>query len=264
MEERVNQSKRKFEEYYKSFKGLSEQQQNNFKIKKDHSERVAQNARLLAEKLNLSHEDRFMAYVIGLFHDIGRFKQLVEFNTFDDSKSVDHADYSVQVLKGGSFFDTLDKKQIEIVLLAIEFHNKKELPKGLSEEEILFLKLIRDADKLDILKVLTDYYSTPKTKPNHTLTWEMPRGHSVSAEVSKQILRGKLVSKVNIENQLDIKVMQLSWVYDINFKPSFEIVMKNRFLDKIYNSLPKNDEVIEIYRKVKVYADNEFLSEISR
>jgi hypothetical protein len=259
MEEWINLSKKKFSGYIDLFHGLSEEQQNNFTIKKEHSIRVAETVFSLAEKLHLSDGDKGLAFFIGLFHDIGRFKQLVEFNTFDDSKSVDHADYSMKVLKENNFFGLIEEGQEQLVHLAILNHNKRELPKNLSKEELLFSQLIRDADKLDILKVLSDYYANPRAIANHTLTWEKPSGGAISKEVAKQVLNGVIVSKDKIENQLDIKVMQLSWVYDINYKPSFELVMKNRFLEKIYNSLPKNDKVIEIYRKVKVYAENKFL-----
>jgi hypothetical protein len=53
---------------------------------------------------------------------------------------------------------------------------------------------------------------------------------------------------------MDVKIMQLSWVFDINFKSSIEMIFQNRYLEKIYSSLPKNDTVIEIYRKIKVFA----------
>ena len=45
-------------------------------------------------------------------------------------------------------------------------------------------------------------------------------------------------------------------VFDLNFKPSFELIFEQRFFEKIYNSLPKNDLVIEIYRKIKIYTEN--------
>lgn len=260
MEEWVNLSKKKFSGYIDLFNGLSEEQQNNFTIKKEHSVRVAETALYLADKLNLSESDKRLAFFIGLFHDIGRFKQLVEFNTFDDSNSVDHADYSNHVLTENNCFGLIKEGQEELALLAIVNHNKRELPKSLSKEELVLSQIIRDADKLDILKVLSDYYANPRAIANHTLTWEKPSGGAISKEVAKQVLSGVIVSKDKVENQLDIKVMQLSWVYDINFKQSFELVMKNRFLEKIYNSLPKNDKVIEIYRKVKVYAENKFLA----
>lgn len=260
MEEWVNLSKVKFEAYYNSFRGLSEEQSKNFAIKKEHSLRVAEISYTLADKLQLSEDEKYLAFVIGLFHDIGRFNQLLEFNTFNDSKSIDHAEYSVKVLNEGDFFSKLNERQIEIALVSIANHNKREIPKKLNEEELRFAQLIRDADKLDILKVLTDYYTNPRAVANHTLTWELPKGGTVSSEVSKQILNGVLVSKEKVTNEPDIKVMQLSWVYDFNFKPSFELLMQKRFLEKIYSSMTKNDTVIEIYRKVKVYSENKFIA----
>lgn len=73
------------------------------------------------------------------------------------------------------------------------------------------------------------------------------------------MLAGKLVSKKNIVSEIDVKIMQLSWVYDFNFRPAFEYLLKNRYLENVYNSLPKNDLVIEIYRKIKVFAENKIM-----
>ncbi|WP_321372195.1 HD domain-containing protein [uncultured Draconibacterium sp.] len=260
MEKRAALALEKFNKYIDSFTGLGEDQIINLKIKKEHSVRVAGLAEMLAGRMELNETETYLAFLIGLFHDIGRFKQLEEYNTFNDVKSVDHADYGVEILKENNFFEYLDEGQVNIILLAISQHNKLGLPKKMSDKERLFAQLIRDADKLDILRVITDYYSNPKATPNHTLTWEMPKGSAVSPKVSKQILKGDLVSKDTVINELDIKVMQLSWVYDLNYRPSFELMVENRYLDKIYNSMPKNDTVIEIYRKVKVYIENRVIA----
>ena len=147
----------------------------------------------------------------------------------------------------------------ELVFFAIYHHNKLQLPKKGKEREMIHASILRDADKLDILKVLTDYYSDKNKKPNHTLTWELPTGGTVSKPVAKEILAGKLVPKGKVKNETDVKIMQLSWVFDLNFKPSFEIISENRLFEKIYNTLPKTDTVIEIYRKVKVYSENKLL-----
>ena len=251
---------RKFNDYVDSFSGLSEDQVKNLEIKREHSFRVAGLAEILAGKMELNETETYLAFFIGLFHDIGRFKQLEEYNTFNDAKSVDHADYAVEILKESNFLQDLDEEQSNLILLAISQHNKLGLPKKMSDKERLFAQLIRDADKLDILRVITDYYSNPKATPNHTLTWEMPKGVAVSPKVSKQILNGGLVSKETVSSDLDIKVMQLSWVYDLNYRPSFELMVEKRYLDKIYNSMPKNDTVIEIYRKVKVYIENKVIA----
>lgn len=259
MKERVNLAQTNFKAYFESFTELNEQQLQNFVIKFGHSLRVANICNSLAQKMEWSEEERGLICIAGIYHDVGRFKQLIEFDTFNDSISVDHAEYSVQVIKEQGFLDDFSEKQQFVVLEAIRYHNKRELPRDLSEDVLQYAKLLRDADKLDILKVITDYYGNAKATPNHTLTWEMPKGTSVTPVVARQVLTGNLVSKEDVANQMDIKMMQLSWVYDMNFKSSFQLLMGNRFLEKIYASLTKNDTVIQAYRTVKVYAENKIL-----
>lgn len=259
MEDWVNFSNDFFNSYIESFKGLTGEQQKNFGIKKEHSLRVAEISEILADSLQLNEEDKKVAWLAAVFHDIGRFKQLVEYDTFDDAKSVDHAEYSVSILKEKDVVKQSGCSEDELVFKAIEFHNKLELPKKLTEREQLHTKLLRDADKLDILNVLTEYYLAKNTEPNHTLTWDLPKGTVVSTGVVKEIMAGRLVPKKEVVSEMDVKIMQLSWVYDINFRVSFDYLLKKRFLEKIYNTLPKNDLIIEVYRKVKVFAENKLM-----
>ncbi len=261
MEERVNLAQANFKAYCESFNELTDQQQKNFTIKFEHSIRVASICNSIALKLGWTEEERGIACIAGIFHDIGRFKQLVEFDTFNDTKSVDHAEYSVQVIEENKFLVGLTDEQQTVILEAIRYHNKRELPRDLPQDTLQYAKLLRDADKLDILKVITDYYSNPKATPNHTLTWELPKGSTVTPVVAKQAMAGNLVAKNDVANLLDIKIMQLSWVFDLNFKPSFQLLMDNRFLEKIYASLTKSDTIIQIYRMVKVFAENKILAD---
>jgi len=248
-----------FDAHIQSFNGLTDEQIRNFTIKREHSLRVADISEELAQSLELGNQDRRIAWLAGLYHDIGRFSQLMKYNTFNDANSSDHAEIAIEVLKQEEIFQKIECDEEELIYKAIRFHNKFELPKKLTERELLHSCLLRDADKLDIYKVLTDYYTDRNSTPNHTLTWELPKGADVSSAVSKEALAGKLVTKKEVVSEIDVKIMQLSWVYDINFKPTFEYLLQNRFLEKIYNTLPKKDLIIDIYRKVKVFAENKLL-----
>jgi putative nucleotidyltransferase with HDIG domain len=260
-EDGVNLSIKLLNSYIESFGVLSEEQQKNFEIKQKHSLRVADISTWMCEKLELAEEDKNLAVVAAVFHDIGRFHQLVEHNTFNDLNSVDHAALGVEILKKEEFPAKLGCREDEetSIYTAIMAHNKFEIPKRLGEKELLFAKLLRDADKLDILKVLTDYYSDRNAEPNHTLTWELPKTPWVSDAVAKEILAGKLVSKKNVVSELDVKIMQMSWIFDLNFRISVGHVLEKRFLEKIYDSTTKSDRIIDIYRKVKVFAENRMM-----
>lgn len=260
MKELISISTDWFNNYCNSFKDLTENQKMNFRIKKEHSVRVAEIALLLSEKLEWTEEEMQIAYIVGLLHDIGRFSQLIDFDTFHDEKSVDHAESAVKILKTSNFFEVLNISNKELVFAAILNHNKFKIQDGLTGQELLHSKLLRDADKIDILRVITEYYTQRKGTANHTLSWELQKGTTVSSAVAKEVLAGKMVSKKNVVSEMDVKIMQLSWVYDLNFRPTFEYLLKNRYLENVYNSLPKNDLVIEVYRKIKVYTENKILS----
>ena len=111
----------------------------SYYVKKEHSLRVAEIAYTLSEKQKFSETDQYLAYIIGLFHDIGRFKQLIEYNTFHDAKSIDHADFGVDVLKDEGLLNGLTDEQIEIVFIAIQYHNKRELPKEINSDRNNFV-----------------------------------------------------------------------------------------------------------------------------
>ena len=260
MKELISISTDWFNSYCSSFTELTETQRVNFNIKKEHSLRVADIALYISDKLEWTDEERQIAFLVGLLHDIGRFSQLVEFDTFNDEKSVNHAENAVKILKEGNLFEILNIGNKELVFAAILNHNKFKIQDGLTGQELLHAKLIRDADKMDIFRVLTEYYTKRSGTANHTLIWELPKGTSVAPAVSKEVLAGKMVSKKNIASEMDVKIMQLSWVYDLNFRPTFEYLVKNRYLESVYNSLPKNDLVIEIYRKIKVFTENKIMS----
>lgn len=256
----VDKSITLFENYIQSFKGLEEEQTRNFQIKRTHTFRVIENMEFLGNQVELSDEDRQLAVLIALFHDIGRFPQLIKYNTFDDAQSEDHAALGIGVLNEKDALVDLDEESRNLILIAIEGHNKFQLSSKLNEREKLFSKLIRDADKLDILKVITDYYANKNRQVNHTITWDYPDSSGISPAASEAIIKGLLVPKSAINNQNDIKIMQMSWVYDLNFKASFKLLNERRYMEKIYNTLPKKDEVFDIYRKIKIYTENQFLA----
>lgn len=62
-----------FESYVDSFTGLTSGQQENFKIKKEHSCRVVENADRLSKVLNLNGHDWKVAYFVGSF---SRYRQV--------------------------------------------------------------------------------------------------------------------------------------------------------------------------------------------
>ena len=103
-----------------------------------HTLRVVEYAKEIAKSLNLDKKEYDRACVCALFHDLGRFPQVTEYDTFVDSESFDHGDKSYEILLDNNYDD-------EIVLKAVKYHNKKEVPK-FDELTDMHCKLVRDAE----------------------------------------------------------------------------------------------------------------------
>ena len=141
--ERVKQA---FQEYT----GRYDIHDEKIRLKVEHTYRVADISEQIAEKLGLSEEDIALAWLIGMLHDIGRFEQLRRFHTFVDSQSIDHAHFGVELLFQDGllacFVDNSGENE-ELIKKAIYWHSAFRIDPQLNDREMLFAKVIRDADK---------------------------------------------------------------------------------------------------------------------
>ena len=144
------------------------------RLKIDHTYRVAALCDAIAKDLELGVEDTDTIWCIGMLHDIGRFEQVRRYDTFSDADSLPHADLGVEILfSEGAIRDYLpDPGRDGLIQTAIACHSLYRLPQALSEKERPFCRIIRDADKIDILKVNTltpmeEIYGTTREKLKH-------------------------------------------------------------------------------------------------
>ena len=126
------------------------------KLKIAHTYRVAALCERIAASLALPAADRDLAWLCGLLHDIGRFEQVRRYGTFNDAVSIDHAKCSAAVLfDEGHIADFAPGMVPAYPLLrtVIEQHNVYRLPDDLTDRTRMFCQILRDADKIDILRV---------------------------------------------------------------------------------------------------------------
>ena len=153
------------------------------KLKIDHIKRVAKNSKIIAENLKLSEEQINLAIAIGFFHDIGRFEQVRIANTFSDKDSkINHAKMSIDTLFSNDLIRNFipDNKYDELIKKAVINHNRPKIESDLTDEQLLFSKIIRDADKLDIFYTISD-----KNYSMESIFW-YPEFDS--EEISKEII----------------------------------------------------------------------------
>lgn len=241
-----------FERYIEQFYSNDPAFQRNIELKRDHSRRVWMNASDIGKNIPLSENDQLIAETSGLLHDVGRFEQFRQYGTFSDKKSVNHAWLGVEVLKEKDILRDLEELERIDVYSAILNHNKKNVQEEKDDRELTFIKLLRDADKLDIWRVVTDYYCG-NGKTNNTLQLDLPDEPGINRQNVDDLLNGRLADLQNLHTLNDFKLLQVGWVYDLNFARSYEIMKEQNFLEKIFDSLPDTEEVRQVREKIQKY-----------
>lgn len=210
------------------------------RLKIDHTYRVAALCDEISQSLALSSADCDLAWVIGMLHDVGRFEQVRRYNTFSDADSVDHAALGVELLfEKGLIRDYLpDAHWDSLIRRAIASHSLYRLTAGLSQRELLFCKLIRDADKIDILKAncltpMEEIYAT---------TAEQLHKAAITPAVLNAFYEQHTVLRSLRKTPIDHLISLLSLVYELEFPISLQIVHRQGYLDQLLSFSSSNPE----------------------
>lgn len=227
------------------------------KLKREHSLRVMNISKQIATLLELSDEDIKIATLIGLLHDIARFEQYKQYNTFVDLDSLDHGDYGVEILNKDIRNYIQDDKYDNIIKTAIKNHNKFKIQDGLNQKEEMFCKIIRDADKIDIFFEAIDMFWIGEEE-----------------QINSSILDKNIYEEVKNLNLIDRRkfkydrkgvnsvVALISFIFDMNYDVSLNILKQNKYIDKIldrfsFNNIGTKEQIENIRKIVDKYLNKE-------
>jgi len=251
-----------FDNYVAGFYGDDEFVNANINLKEEHSRRTCEEMMYLAEQMNLSDNQKLIAETTSLFHDIGRFEQFIRYRTYNDPRSTNHCLLGLEILHQEKPLEALEQTEREIIERAIEYHGLKELPEGLDSECLLFSKLIRDADKIDIFYVVTQYYKQYRDNPqDFKLELEFPDEPSYSDKVVEKVLNGQRIAYEELRTLNDMKLCQLGWVYDVNFAATLKRIKQRKFLQMLIDLLPQTSDIKQVEKKILEYVDSRIKTE---
>lgn len=244
----IKRCKEEFLEYTKQY----DLENDVIKRKQLHCLRVMENSKKVAELIGLEEEKRRLAEIIGLLHDIGRFEQYNRGNTYLNEMLLDHANLGIEVLLRDDYIKKYvdEERYIPIIITAIRNHNKFKIEDGLNAEELLFAKIIRDADKLDILYEGVEIYWNTRREV------ESVENSKISIKIEQQFKNERQVKKIGNEKNdtVDGLLILLSYIYDINFKETLRIIDKEDYVNKILARFDfkdgKTKEQIEQLKKI--------------
>lgn len=256
MRELLNRMHEWMSRYMKSFYSDDEEVQRGIVLKEKHTGYVTANCVELAKFLKLSTHDTELAEIIGLFHDVGRFRQFSIYKTFNDADSEDHAELALKVIDELEFFNELAAQDYEVLKFAIQNHNKKTVAPTDDERKMLFAKIIRDADKLDIYRVLEPFLAQEDADKMPQFIKSAGRlVADISPDFVENFVTGNQADFRKIRTNGDRKIVRLMWLYDINFSWTMKKIVERDYIEKIVSNLPMDEKIAEGVRRLKVHVE---------
>ncbi len=241
-----------FSSYVQKFK-LDQDGRHNIELKEEHTRRVCSEILGIGYHLGLSDNELRLAEIMALFHDIGRFEQYARYKTFMDRRSENHAELGVKILKRYNVLGDCDRSIEDLILRTVQYHNLAVLPHEETEECLFFTKLLRDADKIDILNVLTGYYLDKDGRRNVALELDLPDETGFSQEVYLDLLNRKIVDINHVRSLNDFKLLQVGWVFDVNFEPALRTFHSRGYLETIRSVLPRSEKIDSLFSDAYAY-----------
>ncbi|MBN1769710.1 MAG: HD domain-containing protein [Deltaproteobacteria bacterium] len=222
-------------------------------LKYRHSLRVAANARTIAANLGLSPAQVRLAEGCGLLHDVGRFPQFAAHGSFRDADTVDHGVEGRRVLETEGVQRLVSPADWDAVAAAVEYHNRRtaELPEGLAPEPGLMLRVVRDADKLDVLELVLQSVARDGFRELPEMLPHIRLERTVSPEVLAEAAAARSVSLGNVSTLADFLVLLATWFHDLHHAPSRCLAFERELPGRLRRELPDTPEVRALFAGIE-------------
>ena len=241
--------KEQFVQYTNQFTSKDIFVQQHFKVKQLHTFKVCENIVELGKKTGLNEEDLLIAEISALFHDIGRFQQYQDYMTFSDfESSVNHSEIGIKVINSEGFFKDLLPETRNLIFNIILNHNIAELQFNTDERLSILSKLLRDADKIDIFRVVMEY-----DKQEKELKVEEENSYFIPDEILFSFTKRKIVDIKSAQSKFDYFLLRISWIFDINFPQTFHLLDQKGYIKYMLERIPKSYRLINIQNIVREY-----------
>ena len=186
-----------YDAYVDTYRDSSGELPKMMRLKRIHTGFVVKNAEAIADGERFDAATREAALAAALLHDTGR-----------------HAVFSHDIVKEKGWLDGVcpDAATRDAVLKAVLYHNRREIPDGLDALTEACSHTVRDADKLDIFRVLEDQIEHTDWRSDSRAFWNLRTDAAPSPVVVDCIAKRLPVDYQEIKSLADFVLIQVGWM----------------------------------------------------
>jgi len=239
-----------FKDHVAAYQGQTDKSRSMVESKVAHTYRVVDHIREIRREAGFSDELGFAMEVGALLHDVGRFPQLVQRGTYDDT-GFNHAEESERIVRKAGILDDFSTELKEAVLDAVKLHNLGVLPGTLAPDSRLILEALRDADKLDAIVNILRYLNPNEAHGKALksgLVWDE---HAVTPMILDLAKERKLIAFKSIKWSNDFVLFVCCWLYDLHYNYSYRQLKTSGNFERLLDRMPDRAPFVEVKTQLR-------------
>ena len=238
----LEQARAEFDRHVAHFRGPDGSLPFALEAKFNHTGEVCEiTEKIVAGEARFSPRDTLVFRLCALFHDISRFEQYDKFKTFLDRHSFDHGDRSAALIGELNLVPELPAEDRACIIDAVRVHNKFAIPADFPAAHLAAAKMVRDADKLAILRLIIRFFNGDISDPTIRLDLEDTPGWTPS--ILETALSGKCVVYTDMKNINDFKIGLFAWAGDLNYPASAALALDEDLFGRLRALLPASADI---------------------
>lgn len=227
-----------FADFVQKYRSAERQDVKPVDLKIEHTGKVLEHARRIVKEERPDGITTRACLLAALYHDVARFPQYARWHTFKDSQSIDHGLFGVATLKAEKRLEEEPAAVRRLVLAAVGMHNRFKIPDGVPGDVRWVTDVVRDADKLDIFRVMAGHLSGSGPKNDAVMLHVEDDPRLWTPSVVEDALTGRVASYTDLRSVNDFRLLLGTWMYDLRFAVTRRRLKASGLVPELLKALP--------------------------
>lgn len=242
----------RFISYARSFDSGDPADDRYLRLKEEHSLNVLYAAERIAgtETAFAAPAMRRALLLAALYHDLARFSQYRQFRTFSDPRSFNHGHRASREIRRLNLLRGETLAVARLARAAVAMHNRFSLPKGLPDDLRAVTEALRDADKLDILRIMHEALR-PGVPVDPVILLHVEDSPRISPRILEALTARRTASYGDLATSTDFRLLLCCWFYNLRYEASRRLAATSGIYRELAALLPDTPELADFLSRFR-------------